>query len=711
MRNALTKRFLSLVMALAMIVGLTAVVPSMETIVNAKEITVFSQTDSRWADHPYGYSDTSCTTRAYISGGGCGILSYVNAVYYLNGSFIEPTFLADWSVNNGHRANGVGTKLSLYKAFADSQGTNYGFAYNGYSSSYATLRERLSAGEVAVGSAPGHLMALVDYDPSSGRFLILDSYKSSNRYTYEKGYTWQTESSCRNTYKLNFSAFYFLKNTKHSPHLALTDGEIQRRGNFTAQIVHAASGKMVSNDSGDAKLYASKTSNTAAVTWDFIQNSDGTYTIMDNVDHKVLDAYGAGTSDSTNVFLWKNENSKNQKWYLHKRSDGKYYLRPSYSDDLVLDIEGGSSSSKNGTNVQLYHYFASDGQLFWINETNRVADLGKDFYALILNTDCWQPIVQANSGNVCLGRERSPCPDGTTVVKNANYDRTLWHFVRNNDDGSYIIKSVYNNYCLKVSPDSNGNFEVNGNNVKCYNGDGSTKAQRWFIIRRPDSKGGFTLRPLITSKVLDLTGNKSDESTNIEVWESHDGEAQRFSIYQLDKTRDKLSYKISADKKTVQQNQKTNISISGTLPYVYKFKIHIIDPDNKETVKDNGPSPVYSFSGSKVGKYIIFAEAISPLYNNSGSATKKCVTINVTCAHSITSTPAKAATCTANGNTAYWYCSNCKKYFSDKNCTKEITKASTVIAKTGHKATAYAAKPAACTTDGNIAYWYCSNCK
>ena len=42
---------------------------------------------------------------------------------------------------------------------------------------------------------------------------------------------------------------------------------------------------------------------------------------------------------------------------------------------------------------------------------------------------------------------------------------------------------------------------------------------------------------------------------------------------------------------------------------------------------------------------------------------------------------AKAATEDAEGNTEYWYCSGCDKYYSDKDGTKEIKKADTVTAK------------------------------
>ena len=43
--------------------------------------------------------------------------------------------------------------------------------------------------------------------------------------------------------------------------------------------------------------------------------------------------------------------------------------------------------------------------------------------------------------------------------------------------------------------------------------------------------------------------------------------------------------------------------------------------------------------------------------------------------------PAKAATEDSEGNIEYWYCEGCNKYYSDKDGTKEITKADTVAAK------------------------------
>ena len=78
--------------------------------------------------------------------------------------------------------------------------------------------------------------------------------------------------------------------------------------------------------------------------------------------------------------------------------------------------------------------------------------------------------------------------------------------------------------------------------------------------------------------------------------------------------------------------------------------------------------------------------------------------------HDLTAVAAKEATCTVDGNTAYWHCSVCDKYFSDEACTKEIAPADTVIPAAGHQLTKTEAKEATCTVDGNIAYWHCSVC-
>lgn len=78
-------------------------------------------------------------------------------------------------------------------------------------------------------------------------------------------------------------------------------------------------------------------------------------------------------------------------------------------------------------------------------------------------------------------------------------------------------------------------------------------------------------------------------------------------------------------------------------------------------------------------------------------------------AHTLTATPAKAATCTEPGNNEYWTCSVCKKVFkADK--TTETTVAAETLAALGHKMTKTPAKAATCVAEGNNEYYTCSVC-
>ncbi len=54
--------------------------------------------------------------------------------------------------------------------------------------------------------------------------------------------------------------------------------------------------------------------------------------------------------------------------------------------------------------------------------------------------------------------------------------------------------------------------------------------------------------------------------------------------------------------------------------------------------------------------------------------------------HDLEAHAAKEATCTEEGNIAYWTCKKCGKYFSDAAGTKEISKEDTVIPAKGHTA-------------------------
>ena len=67
--------------------------------------------------------------------------------------------------------------------------------------------------------------------------------------------------------------------------------------------------------------------------------------------------------------------------------------------------------------------------------------------------------------------------------------------------------------------------------------------------------------------------------------------------------------------------------------------------------------------------------------------------------------------CTNDGNIEYWYCPDCDQYFSDPGCTIVIDEGDIILPAAGHMMTEYPYKAATCTEDGNVAYWYCNVCE
>lgn len=101
----------------------------------------------------------------------------------------------------------------------------------------------------------------------------------------------------------------------------------------------------------------------------------------------------------------------------------------------------------------------------------------------------------------------------------------------------------------------------------------------------------------------------------------------------------------------------------------------------------------------------------------SGISTRKCsvcgteeTMIVPSLGHSMTATAGKAATCTEAGNSAYWICSRCHKFFSDAAGKTEIAKDSWVIAALGHDEATRAAVAATCYASGHEADTYCKRC-
>ncbi len=79
--------------------------------------------------------------------------------------------------------------------------------------------------------------------------------------------------------------------------------------------------------------------------------------------------------------------------------------------------------------------------------------------------------------------------------------------------------------------------------------------------------------------------------------------------------------------------------------------------------------------------------------------------------HDLSHHDAVPHTCTADGTVEYWECSVCRKKFSDPNGTAEITNISDPNDPARHSLVKTDEKAPTCTDDGNTAYWTCTECR
>lgn len=158
---------------------------------------VYIQTQDKWADDTYGFDSEGKAASFYNSA--CGVFALANAISAVTGRRLSDNDvreIAAFSVQEGYRVNGSGTKLTLVTGYAEQFGTELGFrageplfySKGGNADVIRSINNVLDAGGALVfsvkSSSGGHIMAIVNRRLNSdgqSEYLLLDSYASSNR--------------------------------------------------------------------------------------------------------------------------------------------------------------------------------------------------------------------------------------------------------------------------------------------------------------------------------------------------------------------------------------------------------------------------------------------------------------------------------------------------------------------------------------------------
>lgn len=123
-----------------------------------------------------------------------------------------------------------------------------------------------------------------------------------------------------------------------------------------------------SNDGGNQK-------------YNFLRNSDGTYTIVNCASGKALDAEAGSLTEGTRIIQFAKNDKDNQKWNVEYAGDGGYKIVSAMDPSLVIAFDGDVPS--NGTKMVLLKDKNTKSQHFTFKATTYVPPLPVDQQAML----------------------------------------------------------------------------------------------------------------------------------------------------------------------------------------------------------------------------------------------------------------------------------------------------------------------------------------
>ena len=239
--------------------------------------------------------------------------------------------------------------------------------------------------------------------------------------------------------------------------------------------------------------------------------SGGTYySLMDTKTNKYL------TNNDGTLALEDSNSTCNQRWIIHKNSDGSYtlYSRCSYQ---TIDVYGGNKAD----NTKLWTY-ASNGtiaQKWQLIDTSKYdnitsANITNGIYVIRsrVNPELSMDVGNAASGN---GANLQLWGNNYTIAQKFRFTR--------NSDNTYTIQNITIGGVIDLANASTSN----GSNVRQY-ASNNTCAQRWYITA-VDKYYHFASKCNPTV-VMEIGGGVVRYGANIHIWEDNGTPAQMWSL-------------------------------------------------------------------------------------------------------------------------------------------------------------------------------------
>lgn len=245
-------------------------------------------------------------------------------------------------------------------------------------------------------------------------------------------------------------------------------------------------------------------------------------------------------------------------------------------------------------------------------------------------------------------------------------------------DGDFIPTVRNDGYTAVFTPADSENF----NSVTATVSVTITKAVP-VIIEVPKASEITYGQPLSDSILsggrADIEGRFQWQDENKRPTYLYDSERTEFIIVFY--PTDLVNYETTTCKTVVKINQAENAPL---MPANSMVADH-----NVTTVGEVTLPECWIWSSEDAGKTLKAGETVTAtaIFNlhNKGNYKNETVQVSITRpAHILVAIPQKDAGCTENGNTAYWKCALCERYFSDENGTTELPTGSWILPATGH---------------------------
>lgn len=199
--------------------------------------------------------------------------------------------------------------------------------------------------------------------------------------------------------------------------------------------------------------------------------------------------------------------------WIHEETEPIWHDCVSNGNDIYsFDFDISSYNNKKGPyNCHIYAYDENGNEGFAATEQISIScNLGDNFDAMIKNPNSGKYVITSvNNDNVMLYQSIS-----------SYGSKQVWNFSRNSDN-SYRITSYFNNKCLDVGGDENGN------NIYTWTANNNA-TQKWFLA---NIGGNYKFFPACSNtRCMDVSGGYTDNRTNIQLWDTNDSGAQKFTI-------------------------------------------------------------------------------------------------------------------------------------------------------------------------------------